>query len=214
MDPALLTELLRPFLSEPPLPSDLAVIADYLNLLLRWNARINLTAVRDPNNIVTRHIGESLFAAERLFGGREKTGRVIDVGSGAGFPGLPLKLYAPQVRLTLIESNRKKATFLREAVRIMRFTDVEVFAGRAEDYAGHGDLITMRAVERFAASLPVAASLVDCASSARLGLLIGSSQVKSAMSLVPVMAWDRPIPIPHSTNRVVLVGNPQVIDIR
>ena len=144
--------------------------------MLQWNARINLTAVRQPEEIVTRHFGESLFAARHLLA-RAGTGlrpvqadcssaaespalRVIDIGSGAGFPGLPLRIWAPHVRLTLIESNHKKATFLREVIRSLILTNVDVFAGRAESYPAQAEVVTLRAVERFDAALRIASRLV------------------------------------------------------
>jgi 16S rRNA (guanine527-N7)-methyltransferase len=209
MDPSLLDSLLRPFLAVPLQPADLAAIADYLDLLLRWNAKINLTAVREPNNIVTRHIGESLFAAQCLLGSREATGRVIDFGSGAGFPGLPLRLYAPGIKLTLIESNQKKVAFLREAARTMGFGNVDVFSGMAEDYTGRGDLVTMRAVESFEASLSVAAGLMDRRDDAKLGLLIGMSQIASARVTMAKLDWGDAIKVPECASRVVLIGRRQ-----
>ena len=164
VSPAHMEELLRPFLPQPLQVSQLAALATYLGLLLRWNARLNLTAVREANNIVTRHMGESLFAAAYLLSGNGHTGRTIDLGSGAGFPGLPFKIYAPHLRVTLIESQHKKATFLREVVRALQLAEVEVFAGRGENFGGRGQLVVLRAVERFEQALPIAASLLDSSS--------------------------------------------------
>src|SRR5207244_4988480 len=127
--------------------AQLKTISIYIDILLRWNARVNLTAVRDPEEIVTRHFGESLFAARRLFPApmadnqppvnyqRQTTSnRVIDVGSGAGFPGIPIKIWEPQVHLTLIESNQKKATLLMEVERAITLKDNDVVSHCAEDY--------------------------------------------------------------------------------
>src|SRR6202166_4167383 len=125
MEPARIAELLQPFLGpandQRLTANDLSNISIYIDLLLRWNARINLTAIRQPEEIVTRHFGESLFAARQLFprrlsvsGAAATPVQVADVGSGAGFPGIPIKLWAPNIFLTLIESNQKKAIFLRE----------------------------------------------------------------------------------------------------
>ena len=203
--------LLRPFVASPPEDRQLEALLTYLNLLLRWNARLNLTAIRSPEEIVTRHLGESLFTAERLFPSREASGSVIDVGSGAGFPGLPLKLYAPHLRLTLIESRQKKATFLKEAVRMLHLSDVQVFAGRAETFPERVDLVTLRAVECFERILPVAAALLNPAgaagdSPARLALLIGAPQAGRARELLPELQWEAPVAIPNSSARVLLVG--------
>ena len=189
----------------------------YLDLLQRWNARINLTAVRDPEAIVTRHFGESLFVARHLFPsapGRPPSAvqperssarpQVFDVGSGAGFPGLPIKIWAPHIELTLIESSQKKATFLREVIRRLGLGSAGVFSGRAEEFSGQADAVALRAVERFESSLPVAARLV--APSGRLALLIGEGQVARARELAPIFRWQDPRPIPLSSNRVLLIG--------
>src|ERR1700734_4453687 len=108
-----IAELLQPFTAGAELsPLLLQQLQRYLELLLRWNAQINLTAVRDPEQMVTRHFGESLFAARVLLGdGTAPSTSLADVGSGAGFPGIPIKLFAPEVDVTLIESQGKKATF-------------------------------------------------------------------------------------------------------
>ncbi len=152
MDEARIAELLEPFLSDNSRPTavlssaQIRLISMYIDLLLRWNDRVNLTAIRAPEEIVTRHFGESIFAARQLFPlpGVEAgaTAHVIDVGSGAGFPGLPAKVWAPHLRLTLIESNQKKATFLREVVRHLGLANVDVFGARAETYLGsRGDVV-------------------------------------------------------------------------
>jgi len=241
MHPAHIAELLHPFLSPTPnschsepgrsraeepavlSPPQLQSISIYIDILLRWNARINLTAIRDPEEIVTRHFGESLFAARHLFpkvcpvpsvssvvkdfdsafGTRN---RVADLGSGAGFPGIPIKLWAPDLALTLIESNQKKATFLREVVRALTLTYINIQNARAESLpASTFNVVTLRAVERFASILPVAATLL--VPSGRLALLISSLQREAARSALPRLTWDPPIPIPQSQSRQLLVGH-------
>jgi 16S rRNA (guanine527-N7)-methyltransferase len=199
--------------------------------LLRWNARINLTAVRQPEEMVTRHFGESLFAARHLFpqpehpnapdgqsippppqpsaafepSGEGNSTRLIDIGSGAGFPGLPIKIWSPHTHVTLIESNHKKATFLREVSRAITSTDVDVFRGRAEDFQASADLVTLRAVEHFEHVLPVAANLV--APPGRLALLIVRRQMESLAELAPTFQWSEPVPIPLSEERILLIGH-------
>lgn len=210
--------------------AQLQAISTYIDILLHWNARINLTAIRDPDHIVPRHVGESLFTARILFPvvcsgssappavkafdsaevaavgrpqGTNDVFSVADVGSGAGFPGLPLKLWAPQISLTLIESNHKKATFLREVTRVLTLTDVDIQSTRAEHLTGvRFDLVTLRAVERFAAVLPAAAALV--APGGRLALLIGTPQLDQARVSLPDLSWSDPIPIPLSHSRVLV----------
>jgi 16S rRNA (guanine527-N7)-methyltransferase len=208
MDSARIQQLLRPFLPAPLTAAQLAHISIYIDLLLRWNARINLTAVRDEESIVTRHFGESLFAARHLFPATDDVRpatRCVDLGSGAGFPGLPIKLWAPTTHATLIESHHKKATFLREVIRALALTNIEVFAARGEDFPpATADLVTLRAVERFDQALPLAANLVRPAG--RLALLIGSKQLDPVRSANSGCDWQRSIPIPLSDTRVLLIG--------
>ncbi len=259
MDPARIAELLQPFftalspataLDSGPASagracpersrreyavlstSQLQDISTYIDILLRWNARINLTAVREPDQIVTRHFGESLFAARHLFPvfsfdvgtgvparplqrvdvatgvsplEAEGSSRLIDVGSGAGFPGLPIKIYASHIYLTLIEANQKKTAFLREVTRRLTLTNVDVFAGRAETFAAQADVVTLRAVERFDSVLSAAVRLV--APVGRLALLIGQAQVDRSLELTPNFRWANPIPIPLSSSRMLLIGS-------
>ncbi len=207
-------------------------ISTYIDLLLRWNARVNLTAIRQPEEIVTRHFGESFFAARHLFPKKialEKPTRgkpakpapsevevaaqaeqssaqsVIDLGSGAGFPGVPIKIWAPEITLTLIESNQKKATFLREVTRALTLMNINVFSGRAEQYSSPSvDVLTVRAVERFESILPIAANLVE--PQGRLALLISKAQLATAQQRTQNFAWQPPIPIPVSSSRILAVG--------
>ena len=213
MDPARIADLLHPFLAQPLSAAQLAHISTYIDLLVRWNARINLTAVRDPESIVTRHFGESLFAAQILFPAPSRAAAaaahpapldLLDIGSGAGFPGLPIKLWAPHLRTTLIEAQNKKVTFLREVIRVLTLTAIDVLAVRAEQFPAAASLVTLRAVERFDSILPVALRLL--APQGRLALLIGESQISRAQSLAPTLTWHSPRPIPMSSARVLLTG--------
>jgi 16S rRNA (guanine527-N7)-methyltransferase len=230
MDQARIADLLQPFLASDQLtPEMFAFISTYIDILLRWNDRINLTAIRDPEEIVTRHFGESLFAARNLFphasaaqrresaaqgasrgihgmadvAGNEQKKTLADVGSGAGFPGIPIKLWRPEIELTLIESNHKKATFLREVTRALTLTDIDIQSVRAETLHVQFDVVTMRAVERFDTILPSAASLV--AETGRLALLIGTSQVSLARALLATYEVDEPLAVPQSTSRALLI---------
>jgi 16S rRNA (guanine527-N7)-methyltransferase len=245
MDPARISKLLAPFLNSPARhsepaqnggeacpepsrrepaflsPAQLQHISIYIDLLLRWNARMNLTAIRDPEEIVTRHFGESLFAARHLFpdGAADANARitVADLGSGAGFPGIPIKLWAPAISLTLIESNHKKSTFLREVARTLTLTDIDIQTTRAQDLLNPPasspskpncfDVVTLRAVERFEEILPTAASLV--APNGRLALLISAHQLPTTKTAPTVMRWAQPVPIPLSNSRILVVGENQ-----
>ena len=238
METARIAELLRPFTTGAPLSSQvIGQLKLYLDLLLRWNTHINLTAVREPEQIVTRHFGESLFTAQVLLGsaaggdktlppglnpgpvaglngtaeamplqGQPRYQSLADVGSGAGFPGIPIKLFAPNLALTLIESQNKKATFLREVIRTLELDHSEVFCGRAEQWGKTADLVTLRAVEQFERVLPAVADLV--APGGKLCLLIGAAQAPTADQLLRVSwTWQQPVMEPASAQRVVLVGS-------
>ena len=202
LDIVQINELLSPFLGECALSQmQLDNISIYIDILTRWNERTNLTSIRDPQEIVRRHFGESLFAAIRLLE-PDSTATVVDVGSGAGFPGLLLKIYSPQIRLTLIEAHSKKNTFLREVVRSLKLPAVDVHLGRAEQFPGKAELVTLRAVEKFTEVLPVAASLV--ADGGRLALMVGAAQITTAKESLPGH-WSEPVAIPNSASRVLLV---------
>lgn len=196
---------LAPFLDPDQLsPGRLEQVSSYLDLVLRWNSKINLTAVRDPEGIVTRHFGESFFAARHLFVDPALAASVIDVSSGAGFPGVPLKIWFPQLRLRLVEANNKKVVFLREVVRALDMSDVTVFAGRAESLNAQADLVTLRAVEQFEKILPIAKALMK--DRGRLALLIGEGQLDAARAICRDVHWSEAIRIPLSQNRVLAVG--------
>ena len=148
--------LLTPYLGPVPPPKNMMPrLSTYLDLLLKWNARTNLTAIRDPEEIVRRHFGESLFAGQHI--GPCET--LLDLGSGAGFPGLPIALLHPEIPVTLAESQNKKATFLREVVRTLDLPNVEVWAARAESLPPTRQFhtVTLRAVDNMAAALTAAA---------------------------------------------------------
>lgn len=202
METAAIAHLLQTFieLDETRLRS----ISTYIDLLLKWNARMNLTAIRDPNEIVQRHFGESLFAARQLLG-QQRPQTVIDLGSGAGFPGVPFAMLAPDVQVTLIESQHKKATFLRELVGALELKNVKVFGDRAESYRGTAELVMLRAVEKFQDALKRAISLMS--PSGRIGLMIGSGQVELAQGLGPEIIWSDLVEIPCGNSRVLLWGS-------
>ena len=144
-----ITGLLQPYLE--PVPEILAEkLSLYLDLLLKWNARTNLTAIREPEEIVRRHFGESLFTGRHL----PEAATLLDFGSGAGFPGLPIQLLLPNLKVTLAESQNKKASFLREAVRTLGLS-TEVWAARVETMPEERvfDIVTLRAVDNMQAAL-------------------------------------------------------------
>lgn len=203
--PSQIAALLQPYIALDE--QQLAQTSLCLDTLLKWNARFNLTAVREPTNIVTRHFGESFFAAARLLSARESRS-VIDFGSGPGFPGIPLAMLAPKSQVALIESTGKKVAFLREVVRTLALNNVIVFQGRGENYPAQAELVTMRAVEKFESALPSAARLVE--PGGRLALMIGRPQVHQAKTLVEAFTWEDPVDIPGGHSRVLLSGTRMV----
>ena len=111
-------------------PAQLDQFARYADLLIDWNLRFNLTAIVEPREIVIRHFLDSLSAIRSIPPGPLK---LIDVGAGAGLPGLPIKLARPEVSLALLEATRKKCDFLKAVIDELQLTDVQVINARAED---------------------------------------------------------------------------------
>lgn len=173
----------------------------YLHLLLRWNARINLTAVRDEDGTLRRHFLESIVCARALPVG---ISTLLDFGSGAGFPGLPVALCRREIAVTLAESQGKKAAFLREVVRTLGIT-VEVHAARAETLGKVFDCVTLRAVDRMDEAVRAASELVGAggwlaplithAESAHIEAIAGSA-----------FQWQPPTPLAVGIDRVLLLG--------
>jgi 16S rRNA (guanine527-N7)-methyltransferase len=215
-----IAEILAPFMRGASLPAAaLDQFSTYLELLLRWNSRVNLTAAREPEYIVSRHFGESLFLGTRLFPAfaMAPDARLLDLGSGAGFPGLPIKVAVPGLPTVLVESNARKAAFLREVIRALPVSGAEVFADRAERLveprpaiAPSDDfwkVVTLRAVERFELSARLASRLV--APGGTLALLVGEEQALRTPSLLEHFHWSDPERIPLSMRRVILLGTNQ-----
>jgi 16S rRNA (guanine527-N7)-methyltransferase len=172
--------LLSPYL---PDPSAILIpqLSLYLDLLLKWNARTNLTAIRDPEEIVRRHFGESLFTATHL----PPAQTLLDFGSGAGFPGLPIALLRPELRVTVAESQNKKSTFLREAVRILNLS-TEVWSNRVEAMppVQRFDIVAMRAVDNIQAALPAASARIK--PGGHLALLTTASHAPQGGKFIPL----------------------------
>jgi 16S rRNA (guanine527-N7)-methyltransferase len=181
--------LLAPYLPEVP-ATLLPQLSIYLDLLLKWNARTNLTAIRNPEEIVRRHFGESLFAARHL---NPNTSSLLDFGSGAGFPGLPIALLRPDIQVTLAESQNKKATFLREVIRNLALT-TEVWSSRVEAMpaARRFDVVAMRAVDNMETALPAAIARIT--PGGQLTLLTTTADAPSD---------GRSIPLPNSQSGVL-----------
>jgi 16S rRNA (guanine527-N7)-methyltransferase len=205
MEAAALRDLLAPFVPTAELDDSLlASVSTHLDLLTRWNQHMNLTALRSPEEMVVRHFGESLFAARALFP-RDSRQDVFDLGSGAGFPGLPIKYWSPDVQLTLIEGHGKKATFLREVGRALHLSGFSVLNVRAETLSQRASLVTMRAVEKFDQALLAASNLI--APGGQLAILIGEAQRERALSLLPP-GESSTLSLPSSEQRILLTWKP------
>ena len=183
-------ELLAPFY---PHPSQhlLGQLSVYLELLLKWNGRTNLTSIRTPEDIVRRHFGESLFVAGHL----PQCSTLLDLGSGAGFPGLPIQLVSPKLRVTLAESQNKKVSFLREVIRTLEL-DTEVWHGRIEAMPADRrfDVVTLRAVDSPQAALELA----------HARLAIGGTVAHLTTSLSGASA----LPVPGSSSGYLELSRP------
>jgi 16S rRNA (guanine527-N7)-methyltransferase len=178
-------------------------IQQYIKILLMWNEKVNLTAIRDPLEILHRHFCESMYAAEAL---SLTDGRLADVGSGGGFPGLPLKIIRPNLQVFLIESNLKKATFLAEVIRELGLSGAQVLVrryGELGEEIAPLDYICSRALGEFPAFLDWASS--EQIAAKQVILWIGARDLPEIQN---IRSWDwrEPIQVPHSLRRLVLVG--------
>jgi len=185
--------------------SDLQVeqIQQYTKILWTWNDKVNLTAIRDPLEILYRHFCESMFGATLL---PVENCRLADVGSGGGFPGLPLKIMRPDLQLFLVESNVKKATFLAEVIRELGLTDARVLVSRYEELAEEVaplDVICSRALGDFSNFLTWAAS--PSVSAKQVLLWLGGRDLEEVRAQ-PSWTWSEPLPIPKSLQRFLLTG--------
>ena len=176
-------------------------LIDYFTLLIRWNARTNLTAVRDPDQILERHFLESIACAQLLPAG---IATLLDYGSGAGFPGLPIAICRSEIAVTLAESQNKKAAFLLEAIRVTGVT-ARVHSGRAETLAEKFDCVTLRAVDRMERAVQSASHLVT--SHGWLALLTTDAEyLASRAAAGPSFSWSDFQPLPGGERRILALG--------
>src|SRR3982074_3835850 len=178
-------------------------IQQYIRILLTWNEKVNLTAIRDPLEILYRHFCESMYAA--LAVPLEK-GRLADVGSGGGFPGLPLKIMQPGLQVFLVESNIKKVTFLAEVIRELGLSGAQVLARHYEELGEEVaplDYVCSRALGEYPAFLEWARS--EQIATKQVILWIGARALRE-IERNRTWDWREPIPVPNSLRRLLLIG--------
>jgi 16S rRNA (guanine527-N7)-methyltransferase len=181
-------------------------LSDYLSLILRWNARTNLTAIRDPQAILERHFLESIACAQALPDG---IATLLDYGSGAGFPGIPIAICRPEIAVTLAESQGKKAAFLQEAVRATGIS-AHVHSGRAETLTTTFDCVTLRAVDHMEQAIQCAAQLVGA--NGWLAPLTTQNDLPGLQSAAgQAFSWPPAISLPRSARGILALGrkNPE-----
>lgn len=186
---------------EPLSPEVAGQLQSYLELLQKWNARLNLTAIREPEEILQRHFIECIFAARHL---PAEIRTLLDFGSGAGFPGIPITLCRPEIQVTLGESQSKKAAFLRETVRSLGIPNAEVYNGRVEALKLRFGAVTLRAVDKMQEACRDAIHLV--APGGYLVLFLSDEAVDDAVSEFYQFQWALPVLLPASKQRRLLIG--------
>ncbi len=179
-------------------------IQEYIKLLLAWNEKINLTAIRDPLDILHRHFCESMFVTKLV--DLDKC-RIADIGTGGGFPGLPLKILLPNAQIALVESSIKKAAFLAEVIRTLGLSNVNVVVSRYEELGEEIapiDYLCARAMGDFGGFLTWAAT--NSVGAKRAILWLGAKDVEE-VEKVKGWTWDSPVAVPQSLRRMILLGS-------
>lgn len=177
----------------------------YLALLVRWNARVNLTAIRDEEGILSRHFVESIACARALPAG---ISTLLDFGSGGGFPGIPIALCRPEIAVTLAESQGKKAAFLQEAVRVLGLS-AKVHSQRAELLRTQFDCVTLRAVDRMHEAVSAASILV--APGGWLAPMTTTSELAGVKAAAGTdFTWSTPVGLPGGDDRIVALGQRKI----
>lgn len=177
----------------------------YLELLTRWNARLSLTSVRDPEQMIQRHLVECAFAARHLPADIET---LLDYGSGAGLPGIVIAICRPEVRVTLAEAHGKKAAFLREAARSTGIV-AEVYDGRVENLPRSRlfHAVSMRAVEKMETAIPEAVRHME----KYLLLFATERTLPDFRRLMDRLEWSDPITFPNSAQRILSIGRRRAV---
>jgi 16S rRNA (guanine527-N7)-methyltransferase len=185
-------------------PEALTQFESYLALLMKWNARLNLTAIRDEKTILNRHFVECIQCAQAL-PNLSKGSTLLDFGSGAGLPGIPIAICRPDIRVTLAESQKKKAAFLREAARTLHL-DMAVFDGRVEEMPPEQQfqVVTLRAVDKMAEACRVATERLPAQAWIMLFATTGTeAPIRAAL---PEIVWQKKIPLFDLHQGSILLG--------
>ena len=188
-------------------PRLLSRVETYLGSLAKWNTRMNLTSIREPVDVMKVLLAESFFAATLV---NQPEGPILDVGSGAGFPGLAMAVYRPELELILLEPRKKRAAFLSALRRQLGLAQVEVWNRRIEecavcDFSERPAVLTMRAVGGIKEVLKESASLLQ--GSGEIVLFSSVQAAKGTMAELEGVHWRAPSPIPWHPEHVVLLGH-------
>jgi 16S rRNA (guanine527-N7)-methyltransferase len=178
-------------------------IQRYIRILLQWNEKLNLTAIRDPLEILHRHFCESMYAAVAL---PLIDGRLADIGSGPGFPGIPLKILRPELELFLVESSIKKGTFLAEVARELDLSNTRVLIGRYEELNEEMvplDYVCSRALGEFDKFLGWASS--ERVAAKNVIMWVGGRDLEEIQK-IDGWEWAEAVAIPRSLRRFLLLG--------
>jgi 16S rRNA (guanine527-N7)-methyltransferase len=176
-------------------------LSSYVSLILRWSTRVNLTAIHNEDGIVSRHIIESIVVSVKL---PNAIATLLDFGSGAGLPGIPIAICRPEIHVTLAESQNKKAAFLQEAVRVLGLS-ARVHSGRAEELKSQFDCVTLRAVDKMAAAVTSAVRLV--APGGWLALMTTESGLKELqVAAGSGFVWSGNSPLTGSDARILALS--------
>jgi 16S rRNA (guanine527-N7)-methyltransferase len=197
MIPSRFREILVRELSDrvPFSEAQIVQLEQHYELMMRWNQRLNLTSIRNVEEAVTRHYCESLFVGSHLDLPGDST--LVDVGTGAGFPGIPVAILRPEFKITLVESHQRKSVFLREATRQLPF--VRVLATRIESLTESFDLLLSRAVE-INTLLPLLPAI-----STKAALMLGQDDVAN-LTDTKTWEWQKPIKLPWGDRRYLVTG--------
>jgi len=181
-------------------------VIHYVEMLQKWNLKINLTGLRTVSEILQTHFAESFWAARQLTAGDTP---VLDVGSGAGFPGLALKLYRPELTVYLLEPRKKRAAFLSAIRSELGLRQVTILNKtledcRPEDFPVRPSVVTLRAlgeIERL-----TRLGLPFLSEHGRIVLFLTSHQVEPIVVRLPEIDWSEPVPIPWTREKALLMG--------